>query len=42
MGFASALAWAYFIILMGFTILIFRSSSAWVYYEGELLGGKGR
>lgn len=39
MGFASALAWIYFVILMVFTALVFKSSSAWVYYEGELLGG---
>ncbi len=40
MGFASALAWIYFVIMMLFTLLIFRSSSAWVFYEGNLLGGK--
>jgi multiple sugar transport system permease protein len=39
-GFGSALAWVYFIIMMFFILLIFRSTSAWVYYEGELLGGK--
>lgn len=33
MGLASALAWVFFIIIMLFTALIFRSSSAWVYYE---------
>jgi len=36
MGFASALAWVFFIIIMLFTVLIFRSSSAWVYYETEI------
>jgi multiple sugar transport system permease protein len=40
MGFASALAWVFFIIIMLFTVLIFRSSSAWVYYETEI--GEGR
>jgi multiple sugar transport system permease protein len=39
MGFASALAWVFFIIIMLFTLLIFRSSSAWVYYETEIGGG---
>jgi len=38
MGFASALAWVFFIIIMMLTILIFRSSSAWVYYETEIGG----
>ena len=40
MGFASALAWVFFVIIMLFTVLIFRSSSAWVYYETEI--GEGR
>jgi multiple sugar transport system permease protein len=39
MGFASALAWVFFAIIMLFTLLIFRSSNAWVYYETEI-GGK--
>lgn len=39
MGFASALAWVFFVIIMLFTLLIFRSSSAWVYYETEIGGG---
>jgi multiple sugar transport system permease protein len=38
MGFASALAWVFFIIIMLFTLLIFRSSSAWVYYESQIEG----
>lgn len=38
MGYASALAWIFFIILMFFTALIFRSSKAWVHYEGTLKG----
>ena len=42
MGFASALAWVYFAILVALSLLVFRSSAAWVYYEGELLGGKGQ
>ncbi len=35
-GYASAVAWVLFVIIMGFTLLVFRGSTAWVYYEGEL------
>jgi multiple sugar transport system permease protein len=35
MGYASALVWVLFLIIMGFTVLIFKSSSLWVYYESE-------
>ncbi|WP_223829611.1 carbohydrate ABC transporter permease [Paenibacillus arenilitoris] len=35
MGYASALAWVMFVIIMLFTLLIFRTSKSWVYYEGE-------
>jgi multiple sugar transport system permease protein len=35
MGYASALAWILFFILLGMTLLVFRSSALWVYYEGE-------
>jgi multiple sugar transport system permease protein len=38
MGYASALAWVLFIIVISLTLLVFRSSSAWVYYEGQLRG----
>jgi multiple sugar transport system permease protein len=34
-GYASALAWALFVIVMAFTALSFRTSRWWVYYEGE-------
>lgn len=33
MGYASALAWVLFIIIMGFTLLIFRTSTFWVHYQ---------
>jgi multiple sugar transport system permease protein len=36
MGYASAIAWVLFAIIMLFTLLVFRSSSLWVYYEGEV------
>jgi multiple sugar transport system permease protein len=38
MGYASALAWILFLIIMACTLLIFRSSAAWVYYEAEVKG----
>ncbi len=38
MGYASALAWILFIIIMVCTLLIFKSSAAWVYYEAEVKG----
>jgi multiple sugar transport system permease protein len=36
MGYASALAWILLLIVLVLTMLVFRSSAAWVYYEGEL------
>jgi multiple sugar transport system permease protein len=38
MGYASALAWLLFFIIMALTLLIIRSSAVWVYYEGKLKG----
>ena len=35
MGYASALAWILFAIILVFTLLVIRSSSLWVYYESE-------
>ncbi len=35
MGYASALAWILFIIILVFTLLVIRSSNLWVYYESE-------
>ena len=35
MGYASALAWVLLLIILVLTILIFRSSALWVFYEGE-------
>ncbi len=34
MGYASALAWVLFWIIMAFTAISFRSAGGWVYYEG--------
>ena len=39
MGYASAMAWVFFLVLLVFTALVFRSSKLWVYYESTL--GKG-
>ncbi len=36
MGYASALAWGLFIIILLFTLIQFRMSDRWVFYEGEL------
>jgi len=35
MGYASALAWILFLIILAFTLMVIRSSAIWVYYEGE-------
>ncbi len=35
-GYASLLAWVLFVIILACTLLVIRSSSIWVYYEGEL------
>ncbi len=38
MGYASALGWLLFLIIMLFTVLILRASPAFVYYEGLRVG----
>ncbi len=35
MGYASALAWVLFIIILALTLLVFRSQRFWVFYAGE-------
>jgi multiple sugar transport system permease protein len=30
------MAWILFVIVLALTLLVFRSSALWVYYEGEL------
>lgn len=35
MGYGSAMAWFMLLVIAVFTAMIFRSSSAWVYYESE-------
>jgi len=34
MGYASAMAWLLFIIILILTIIQLRTSNRWVYYEG--------
>ena len=36
MGYASALSWIFFFITLAFTLVQFRSSSRWVFYQGEV------
>ncbi|WP_308492698.1 carbohydrate ABC transporter permease [Microbacterium terrisoli] len=44
-GYGSAMLWVFFIVILGFTLLIMRSSRFWVYYEvdieAEREGAKG-
>jgi multiple sugar transport system permease protein len=35
MGKASAMAWVLFLIIIFFSILLFRTSGRWVYYGGD-------
>jgi multiple sugar transport system permease protein len=35
MGYASALAWVLFLIIVGFLVIHFRLSKLWVYTEAE-------
>lgn len=39
MGYAAAMSVVVFFIIMAMTLLVFRWSKAWVYYEGEVRGG---
>jgi multiple sugar transport system permease protein len=38
MGMASAMGWIVLVVILIFTLLIFRSSSAWVFYQGAREG----
>ncbi|HID92494.1 MAG TPA: sugar ABC transporter permease, partial [bacterium (Candidatus Stahlbacteria)] len=38
MGYGCALAWLLFTIIIGFTLIIWKSSPLWVYYAGEIRG----
>ena len=38
MGYASAMAWIMLVMLLLLTLLVFRSSGAWVFYQSEIRG----
>jgi len=38
MGYAATMAWILFVIVLVLTLLVFRSSDYWVFYEGQLKG----
>jgi multiple sugar transport system permease protein len=40
MGYAAAMAWVLFFIVLGLTLLMFRISGRWVYYESEWITGR--
>ena len=35
MGYASAMAWLLFLVIVAFSVIIFRTSARWVYYGGQ-------
>jgi multiple sugar transport system permease protein len=37
-GYAAALAWVLFLIVMMLTLMVFRSSPLWVFYERDRQG----
>lgn len=41
LGLAAAMAWVLFAIVMVLTLIVFKSSALWVYYEGEIRGRAG-
>jgi multiple sugar transport system permease protein len=41
LGYASANAWLMFLLILGLTAFIFKTSSSWVFYEAEGGTGKG-
>lgn len=42
MGYATAMAWILFLIILILTALVFKSSSIWVFYSGEVSSSKKR
>lgn len=42
MGYGCAMAWVLLVIIGFFTVLVFKSSSAWVFYENELFDSKAK
>lgn len=41
MGYAAANSWVMFFIILVLSMLVMKSSSAWVYYEGDMRKGEG-
>jgi multiple sugar transport system permease protein len=39
MGYASAMAWVLFVIVMALTVLVFRTQHFWVFYSGDRADG---
>lgn len=42
MGYADALSWVLFVLMLAFTALAFKSAQYWVYYEAEIPGEEKR
>lgn len=42
MGYAAAMSWIMFGIVLALSLLVMRSSAAWVHYEGEIKGKDGQ
>lgn len=40
MGYATAMAWVLFLIILILTAMVFKSSSVWVFYNGEIKSNK--
>lgn len=40
MGYATAMAWILFLIILGLTLVVFKSSDFWVFYSGEVKSQK--
>ena len=36
MGYASAISWVLFAVIMIFTLVVFRTARRWVFYETEV------
>jgi len=39
MGYAAAMSWVMFLIILTLSMLVLKYSAAWVHYEGEAKGG---
>ena len=35
MGYASAMAWVLFVVVLALTLIVIRSARSWVYYEND-------